>query len=143
MGGRLGDSIRERQGMAYYVFSSLDANVIEGPLTIRAGVSAANVDRAVASIDEEVTRLLRDGVTVKELNESRQYLVGSLPRALETSSGIATFLQTVEFFDLGLDYDARLPDLLHAVTVDDVHAAAKRVLDPDRATIVIAGPYQG
>jgi zinc protease len=49
----------------------------------------------------------------------------------------------VEFFDLGLDYDARLPDLLHAVTVDDVHAAAKRVLDPDRATIVIAGPYQG
>jgi zinc protease len=143
MGGRLGDSIRERQGMAYYVFSSLDANVIEGPLTIRAGVSAANVDRAVASIDEEVTRLLRDGVTVKELNESRQYLVGSLPRALETSSGIATFLQTVEFFDLGLDYDARLPDLLHAVTVDDVHAAAKRVLDPDRAAIVIAGPYQG
>jgi zinc protease len=142
MGGRLGDSIRERQGMAYYVFSSLDANVIEGPLTIRAGVSAANVDRAVASIDEEVTRLLRDGVTVKELNESRQYLVGSLPRALETSSGIATFLQTVEFFDLGLDYDARLPDLLHAVTVDDIHAAAKRVLDPDRATIVIAGPYQ-
>ena len=55
------------------MFSSLDANVVEGPLTIRAGVSAANVDRAVASIDEEVTRLLRDGVTVKELNESRQY----------------------------------------------------------------------
>jgi zinc protease len=100
------------------------------------------VDRAVASIDEEVTRLLRDGVTAKELNESRQYLVGSLPRALETSSGIATFLQTVEFFDLGLDYDARLPDLLRAVTLDDVHAAAKRVLDPDRATVVIAGPYQ-
>jgi zinc protease len=142
MGGRLGDSIRERQGMAYYVFSSLDANVIEGPLTIRAGVSAANVDRAVASIDEEVARLLRHGVTAKELNESSQYLVGSLPRALETSSGIATFLQTVEFFDLGLDYDARLPELLHAVTEDDVHAAAKRVLDPDRATIVIAGPYQ-
>jgi zinc protease len=142
MGGRLGDSIRERQGMAYYVFSSLDANVIEGPLTIRAGVSASNVDRAVTSIDEEVAQLLRDGVTAKELNESRQYLVGSLPRALETNSGIATFLQTVEFFDLGLDYDARLPDLLLAVTVDDVHAAAKRVLDPDRATIVITGPYQ-
>ena len=39
LGGRLGDSIRERQGMAYYVFSALDANVIPGPLTIRAGVS--------------------------------------------------------------------------------------------------------
>ncbi len=142
IGGRLGDSIRERQGMAYYVFSSLDANVIEGPLAIRAGVSASNVDRAVASIDEEVARLVREGVTTKELNESRQYLIGSMPRALETNAGIATFLQTVEFFGLGLDYDVRLPDLLHAVTVDDVQAAARRVLDPDRATIVIAGPYQ-
>ena len=40
--------------MAYYVSSALDANVAEGPLVIRAGVSPANVDRAVASIDEEV-----------------------------------------------------------------------------------------
>jgi zinc protease len=142
IGGRLGDSIRERQGMAYYVFSSLDANVVEGPLTIRAGVSASNVDRAVASIDGEVARLVRDGVTTKELNESRQYLIGSMPRALETNAGMSTFLQTVEFFGLGLDYDLRLPDLLHAVTVDDVHAAARRSLNPDRATIVIAGPYQ-
>src|SRR5205823_654722 len=57
LGGRLGDSIRERQGMAYYASSSLDANVVEGPLVVRAGVSPANVDRAVASIDEEVARL--------------------------------------------------------------------------------------
>ena len=54
IGGRLGDSIRERQGMAYYVSSSLDANVVEGPLAIRAGVGPANVDRAVASIDAEL-----------------------------------------------------------------------------------------
>ena len=59
IGGRLGDSIRERQGMAYYASSSFDANVIPGPLVIRAGVSPANVDRAIASIDEEVVRLGR------------------------------------------------------------------------------------
>ena len=54
IGGRLGDRIRERDGMAYYAFSALDANVIPGPLTIRAGVSPDNVDRAVAAIDEEL-----------------------------------------------------------------------------------------
>src|SRR5688500_3417380 len=47
IGGRLGDSIRERQGRAYYVFSSFDANVVEGPLVVRAGVSPAKVDRAL------------------------------------------------------------------------------------------------
>jgi zinc protease len=142
MGGRLGDSIRERQGMAYYAFSNLDANVVEGPLTIRAGVSPANVDRAVSSIDEEVGRLAREGITPQELSESQQYLIGSMPRALETNMGIAGFLQTAEFFGLGLDYDLRLPGFLLAVTLDDVHTAARRLLDPDRATVVIAGPYE-
>ncbi len=141
IGGRLGDSIRERQGMAYYVSSSLDANIVEGPLAIRAGVSPANVGRAVASIDEEIVRLVRDGLTAQELDESRRYLIGSIPRALETNAAIANFLQTEEFFGLGLDYDARLPDLLTAVTMDDVNTAARRALDPERATLVIAGPY--
>ena len=140
IGGRLGDSIRERQGMAYYVSSSFDANVVEGPLTIRAGVSAANIDRAVASIDEEIDRLLRDGLTEKELDESRRFLIGAMPRALETNTAIANFLQTSEFFDLGLDYDVRLPDLLRAVTLESAHDAAKRVLSTEHATVVVAGP---
>jgi zinc protease len=141
IGGRLGDSIREKQGMAYYVFSALDANIIPGPLMIRAGVNPSNVDRAVASMDEELTRMAADGPTEQELKESKQYLVGSMPRNLETSIGIAVFLQTVEFFGLGLDYDLRLPGLMHAVTHEEVLAAARTLLDPSRAAIVIAGPY--
>jgi zinc protease len=143
IGGRLGDSIRERQGMAYYVSSSLDANIAEGPLVVRAGVSPQNVDRAVDSIDAEVARLVNEGLTRQELDESRQYLIGSIPRALETNAAIANFLQTEEFFGLGLDYDVRLPSLLEAVTLDAANAAARRLLDPDRATVVIAGPYDG
>jgi len=141
IGGRLGDSIRERQGMAYYVSSALDANVAPGPLAIRAGVNPANVDRAVASIDEEIERLVRDGISPKELDDSRKFLVGSIPRALETNAAIATFLQTADFFGLGLDYDARLPDLLRSVTLEQTNAAARRALDTARATVVIAGPY--
>jgi zinc protease len=143
LGGRLGDSIREKQGMAYYVFSALDANVIPGPLTIRAGVNPANVERAVASIDAELTKLSADGPTEKELAESKQYLIGSMPRNLETNLGISNFLQTIEFFGLGLDYDVRLPSLLQAVTRDEVHAAARAALQPEKAAIAVAGPYSG
>jgi zinc protease len=142
IGGRLGDSIRERQGMAYYVSSALDANIAQGPLTIRAGVSPANVDRAIASIDDEIVRLVREGLTAEELDESRQFLIGSIPRSLETNAAIANFLQVGQFFGLGLDYDARLPEILRAVTLDEVNAAARRWLDPERATVVIAGPYE-
>jgi zinc protease len=143
LGGRLGDSIRERQGMAYYVFSSLDANLMPGPLSIRAGVSPANVSRAVASIDTELRKLVDDGPTEQEVQESKEYLIGSMPRALETNIGIATYLQTAEFFGLGLDYDTRMPDHLRAVTREQVHDAARRALDPEKATVVVAGPFEG
>lgn len=141
IGGRLGDSIRERQGMAYYVFSSFDANVVEGPLIVRAGVNPANVDRAIASIDEEMGRMAREGLTPAELADCKQYLIGSIPRLLETNGAIATFLQTAEFFGLGLDHDLRLPSLLDAVTLEDVNTAARRTLDANRAAVVVAGPY--
>ena len=76
--------------------------------------------------------------------ESQQYLIGSMPRTLETNLGIAKFLQTDEFFGLGLDYDLRLPDLLSAVTRDEVHGRRPaNARSPRRATIVVAGPYAG
>ena len=142
LGGRLGDNIRERQGMAYYVFSSFDANIVEGPLLVRAGVNPVNVDRAIASIDEEIVRIAAEGLEPAELADCKQYLIGSIPRLLETNSAIAIFLQTAEFFGLGLDHDLRLPALLDAVTLEDVKRAAQRTLDINRACVVVAGPYQ-
>jgi zinc protease len=140
LGGRLAENIRERQGMAYYAFSSFDPSLGPGPLVIRAGVDPVNVERAVAAIDAEVGSLGRDGATARELLETRQFLIGSIPRMLETNQSIATFLQTAEFFGLGLDYDRRLPGLLQAVTLEDVNAAAASVLDPERACVTVAGP---
>jgi zinc protease len=140
LGGRLGDNIRERQGMAYYVYSSFDPHVIPGPLMVRAGVNGANVERAIAAIDHEIAALAAGGPTLEETQEATRYLIGSLPRMLETNAGIATFLQTIERFGLGLDYDRRLPGLVAAATREGVHAAARQ-LSPDRAAIAVAGPY--
>jgi zinc protease len=141
IGGRLGDSIRERQGMAYYVYSSLDATFGQGPFSIRAGVSAANVEKTIASIDTELTTLLEKGFTAQEIDESKSYMIGAIPRQLETNAAIAAFLLSVETFGLGLDYDERLPGLIGAVTKEAADAAARRLLDPARATVAVAGPW--
>ncbi len=141
IGGRLGDSIRERQGMAYYVFSSLDATFGQGPFAIRAGVAGANVEKTIASIDAELTSVLEKGFTDQEIDESKSYMIGAIPRQLETNAAIASFLLSVDTFGLGLDYDQRLPGLLSAITRDSAEAAARRLLDPSRATIAVAGPW--
>ncbi|MCC7125864.1 MAG: insulinase family protein [Acidobacteria bacterium] len=142
LGGRLGDSIRERQGMAYYVFSNLDAGFGPGPAMVRAGVAPANVERTIQSIDTELGAVRGEGFTEQEVAESKQYMVGALPRQLETNAGIASFLLTSEVHGLGLDHDRRLPDLIRGVTRDAAVAAAVRLLDPARATIAVAGPEQ-
>jgi len=139
MGGRLGENIRERQGMAYYAYSSYDAARIPGPLLVRAGVDPANVDRTIAAIDHEIARIASGGVTREERDDAVRYLTGSIPRLLETNAGIAQFLTTVEQFGLGEDFERRLPALLAAVTVEEASAAAAR-LDPTRAVVVVAGP---
>lgn len=143
LGGRLGDSIRERQGMAYYVYSSLDATLAAGPLMIRAGISGENVERTITSIDHELSLIQQSGFTAKEYDESKRYLIGSIPRQLETNAGIAGFLLSAEFHGLGPDYDRDLPGFLEAVTLESVNDVARRLLDPGRAMVVVAGPWQG
>ena len=142
IGGRLGRSIREQQGMAYYAGSMFEAGHIAGPLLVRAGVNAGNVDRVLESIEAEVVGMARDGATDDEVTSAKRYLVGSIPRSLETNAGIARFLQTTEQFGLGLDHDRTLPGLVDAVTVEAVADAARRTLRPEQAAIVIAGPYE-
>jgi len=96
LGGRLADNIRERQGMAYYAFSTFDPTFGDGPLVVRAGVDPKNVDRALEAIDTEVRQLGAEGPTDVEVAETREFLIGSIPRLLETNYSIASFLQTCE-----------------------------------------------
>ena len=142
MGGRLGDSIRERQGMAYYVSTAFDAGLIEGPLMVRAGVSPANVDRAIASIDEE---LVRD--PQRRGHRERARRIAPVPDRLDAARARdqrrhRQLPPERRVLRPGLDFDVRLPDHLRRVTRDEINEVARTLLDPDRATVVIAGPYR-
>ena len=70
--------------------------------------------------------MARDGVTLEELADSKRYLIGSMPRTLETNGGIASFLHDADYFGLGLDYDRRLPD---APRCRDARRRARRRAD--------------
>ena len=141
LGGRLADNIRERQGLAYYAYSTFDSMPADCPLVIRVGVDPVNTATVLAAIDAEVRALALDGPTPDEFSDAVDSLVGSVPRLLETNETITEFLQFTEQFGLGMDHDRRLPELLRAVTMTDVVEAAREVLDPDRASIAVAGPH--
>lgn len=141
MGGRIGRSVREEQGMAYYTYSTLAASIGPGPFLVRAGVSAANVDRAVASIVAEIERLQREPVGDDELDDAKSALIRSIPRTLETNAGMASSLHVIEQYELGLDYLERYPHLVGAIGADEIRRVARKRLHPEGYGLAIAGPY--
>ena len=141
--GRLGENVRERQGMAYYVYSRAVSRLWSGEWLANAGVSPANVDRAIEAILEEVRRFCAEPVTDQEFSDARDNLIGSLALALETSDGIAGYLLSAEYYGLPLDYLDHYPGIIRGLTKAQLQAAAQRYLRPETFRVSIAGPYTG
>ncbi len=140
MMGRLGNNVRDEQGLAYYVYSHLESGLGAGPWVAIAGVNPANVEQAIGGILYEVRRLRDEPVPTGELADSQSYLTGSMPLRLETNEGIAGTLLDMERYELGSDYLLRYADLVNAVTVEDLQEMAHQYLDPEVYTLAIAGP---
>ena len=140
MMGRLGENIRERQGLAYYASSSLQAGLGAGPWTAVAGVNPANVERAVEGILDEARRLRDEPLPQDELSDSQSYLTGSMPLGLETNEGVMGTLLNIERHELGLDYLLRYTDLVNSVSAAHIQEMAQKYLDPDVYALAIAGP---
>ncbi|MEZ4837386.1 MAG: pitrilysin family protein [Caldilineaceae bacterium] len=141
--GRLGEIVREKQGLAYYSYSMLDTDLGVGPWMAMAGVNPANVNLAVDSILHEFARLGNEPVDPEELTDSQANMTGSLPLRLETNDGVAGILLSMEWYNLGLDYIHTYADRVNAVTIEDVQRVAKTYLRPDAYTLVVAGPEMG
>lgn len=140
LAGRIGDSVREKAGLAYYAYSSLNAGLGPGSWEISAGVNPSNVERALHLIRREVENFVAHGVSEEELADSQSNFIGRLPLSLESNAGVASALLTIERFTLGLDYYLRYADMVRAVTPQDVLNVARKYFDPKRLAIAIAGP---
>jgi len=140
MMGRIGEVVREQSGLAYYAYSSLSAGVGPGEWYVSAGVNPSNLEKAIALIKQELKRYIDEGVTTDELADSQANFVGRLPLSLESNGGVAGSLLNIERYNLGLDYYRQYPDLVKAVTADDVLETARKYIDPERLVIVTAGP---
>jgi zinc protease len=137
--GRIGDVVREQSGLAYYAYSNLSAGIGPGAWYVSAGVNPANVEKATNLITQELKRYVDEGITAEELADSQANFVGRLPLSLESNGGVAGALLNIERFDLGLDYYRQYPDLVKAVTLEDVRETAQRYIDARRLVIATAG----
>jgi zinc protease len=140
MYGRLGDNIREDQGLAYYSYSTLTGGLGPGPWQVSAGVAPENVEKTIESIRREIRRMTDEPVTDEELADNKSYFKGHLVLGLETNDGVSSTLLNMELYELGLDYLQKYASMIDAITVEDVQRASQQYLDADAYVVAVAGP---
>jgi len=140
MMGRIGQRVREESGLAYYAYSSLSISLGPGAWELIAGVNPKNLEQCIELMTDEVRQFVSEPVTEDELADSKSYFLGRMPLLLESNSGVAISLLNIEHFNLGLDYFLHYPELVQAVTAEEILQASRKYLDPDRLAIAVAGP---
>jgi zinc protease len=142
MMGRIGQSVREEQGLAYYAYSHLQGGLGPTPWYASMGVAPDKVEQAIESVRVEIGRIQNEPVPIEELEDSQAYRTGSLPVSLETNSSLAGVIGDMEYYDLGLNYLQRYSELIHTVTVERIQAAAQKYLSTEQLVTAVAGPKQ-
>lgn len=137
--GRLGAHVRERLGLAYYVYAGLEPRTVASPWAVRAGVDPGCASQAVEAILHEISTISKSPVRPTELAEAIGYLVGTLPTVMESSAELCDQLLDIEHYQLGLDYLQVYPAQIAAVHASDIQAALAGYLDPQHFVQVIAG----
>lgn len=140
MMGRIGETVREKAGLAYYAASNLSGGVGPGPWYISAGVDPENIEKTIDLIIQEIHKFTSEPLSAEELADSQANFIGRLPLSLESNAGVAGALTNLERYQLGLDYYQRYPQLIREVSAEDILLAAQAHLDPQRLGIAIAGP---
>jgi zinc protease len=137
---RLNLSIREKLGLAYYVWSNYFAYWGPGPWVLHMGVNPANVDKAIDAAVEEIKRIQAEAPSKEEVDLWKDYVEGTVARQMETFGGIAQNLLLASFYELGAYFPYQYPRILRAITPAQVLEAARKRLHPEGYVAVIAGP---
>ena len=142
LSSRLGRRIREDLGLVYSISSGFNALTIPGSWSVKFGIDCHYADSAIQTLKEEIIRFIEKGVTDAEVDLAKSCLIGSYPLRFSSNGGIARALLINEYYDLGDDYMNEYPDIIEAITKEEINTAAKKYLHPELATVVKAGNFK-
>jgi predicted Zn-dependent peptidase len=143
MSSRLFQNIRERQGLAYAIFSEVSPYTDSGVLSVYAGTSPESAEQLIRSVVEEFRRIRKEVVSDEELRRAKDHLKGSMMLSLEsTSARISNLARQVMYFNRFLSLDEMLASI-EIVTREEVLAIAHDFFEPGRLALTVLGNLKG
>jgi predicted Zn-dependent peptidase len=141
MSSRLFTEVRERLGLAYYVFCHHQSYDDTGTLFSQSGVDIKRIDLAVQTIVREFGKLVREPVDEVELRRTKNYLKGRIVLQLEDPRGLLTFGMRREVLEDRLAEPEEVLDGLEAVTAADIQRLAGEVIRDQGLNFGLVGPF--
>jgi zinc protease len=136
---RLTNEVREKRGLTYDISTDLEtdrkAGYVLGDVATRRGA----VQQTIGVIRDTLRDYAENGPTDAELADAKTYLTGSFPLEFGSNVGIADQLNTFQRIGVSVDYMKKRNALIDAITVDQVKRVAKKLFNPSKLTIVVAG----
>jgi predicted Zn-dependent peptidase len=142
MSSRLFTEVRERRGLAYYVFGLNNSYTDAGSLYAQAGVDINRIDDAVSTIVREIRRLAEEPVPPEELEKARNSAKGRFVLQLESPHGTILFGLRREVLEGQAVEPADVLAGLDAVTVEDVQRVAEDVIADKGIHLALIGPFE-
>ena len=137
---RLYTEVREKRGLAYGAGSFLASYDDSAVLGIQTATRSDKAAETVEIIRQQLEDMARNGPTADELAKAKTYVIGVYAiRNLDSSLAIASTLVGIQLDDLGIDYIDKREKLIDDVTMDQVKAAARKLLSVD-PTVITVGP---
>ena len=141
MSSRLFTEVRERRGLAYYVFGTNSSYLDAGSLYAQAGVDIDRIDDAVTTIAAELRRIAEEPVPTAEFEKARSFAKGRFVLGLESPHGTIMYgLRREVLLGEAEEPEATLAGL-DAVTVEDIQRVAQDVVGKQLKLAVI-GPFE-
>jgi zinc protease len=143
LSSRIADRLRQKGGLSYTAMTVLQASPIDrrGTFMALAIYNPDNVAKVVAGVDEELARLIRDGVKTDELKKAKTGFLQQLQVMRTTDAMLATSLAENLFLGRTMQFQADLEEKIKALTPEAVDAAFRKHVDPQRLSVVTAGDF--
>ena len=141
MSSRLFTEVRERRGLAYYVYGMNHSYTDAGTLYAQAGVDITRIDDAVATIAGELRKIAAEPVPAEELEKARNFAKGRFVLQLESPQGLMMFGLRKEVLERKLPDPDEVLRGVDAVTSDDVARVAPELITSDRLRLAVIGPF--
>lgn len=139
MSSRLFIQVREKRGLAYFVRSGAESYRDTGYFFVRAGLEAKNINGALQVIKNEMQKVIKSGVTSKELKDAKTHVRGALTLSLEDSSVQANWYARQALFMNTIKNPEQKLKEIEKVTNQEIKKLAKRIFDWSKIRIAIIG----